>query len=503
MKIGWMTLIKLIICFYPLTAWTAPYVTVAVDTPTPYLNQALIYTVSVHSTGNIKSVEFKAPKISGASLELLAAPESTVTYHQAQPAFVTTVHYLLVPIMVGPLVIPPVSAELTLQNQTAAPNPWANPRQPYPSASMTAPKTLVLQSEATTLTILPMAPDANLWLPLAQLEMHTNLVGVRHGQQQGEILLTVNLLALSGTAKQLPSISQFINANEFKSYCQNPRFHQMITPNRQLQSQLTETCTLIPKRTGVNTINISIPWWNVTTHQTETTHWQSPLFQVSSTQFDMAQATVRPQSTTQPDTTPTLLTLKSWQVASLVVMTLLLVLSAVWAWLFQVRLNWPQPLRRYAAQASCQLMALGKLKVRCCLTAKQYDFSRVIPRVIKMKRFCCQLDQAESAAEINQVLCQYLCQNNCSTRAVNRNFLKEFNSWNSRLNPDQVSQLFTTLEAAQYGTEPLTRHELNAWKQEFYNLFSAYLFKPAPNAQNNNAQPLSRRLPTLNPVNFL
>ncbi len=242
-----------------------PVVEVDIQGSVFYEQQNIIYTVSVVSDGNLKSLNPELPRIEGAALEQLDGPvASTRTVaHNNKRQIVNTYRYKVMPLRSGELVIPAIRF-----TGTHAPGRQMQ-RGPGTPASTPAGSFSIAADEALTFQVQPADPAVNPWLPLHELTLQSNILQEGPAKAGEPVTLTLELKAKGALGNQLPSLARQLESTNYRIYRDATEIKNGISADgAYLTGSRTETYTVIPLEDGwIRLPEVNLAWWDVDTHR--------------------------------------------------------------------------------------------------------------------------------------------------------------------------------------------------------------------------------------------
>ena len=238
-----------------------PAVEVRVESSHIYEQQNVIYTVSVVSEGNLKTLTPKVPAVEGAILEQLDGPVAS-TRHKGRSnsqEIVNTYRFKLTPLRSGEISIPPIRFSGTHVDSRQ----WNRGRSmqnrnsggPFEIAS----------DRPVKLDVLPAEASVTPWLPLQDLQLRSHLSKNTPAKEGVPVTLTLELKARGATGEQLPSMEHMLRSNQFRAYRDSTTTSGSISRDgKYLTGSRKETYTLIPLQDGwIRLPAVSVAWWDV------------------------------------------------------------------------------------------------------------------------------------------------------------------------------------------------------------------------------------------------
>jgi len=245
---------------------TQPYLEVEVSESSPFIQQTVIYTFRIVSSGNLQVVNPVLPSHEGIILKSIDGPIPTARRRGGQQEIVNEFRFALTPMKTGNIEIPPmrVTGKRVTGRQTYS---FARGREYQESGfdiSSNAP--LVLQ-------VKPAAPAVRPWLPLHDLRIEGGLEKSQKVQAGRPLTLSLSLTAEGGDADRLPSMESQLQVPGFRVYRESNQSHNTLSVDgKRLLGYRKETYTLVPARvTALKLPSVRLAWWNVVQNKREMT----------------------------------------------------------------------------------------------------------------------------------------------------------------------------------------------------------------------------------------
>lgn len=239
-----------------------PRLEVSLSEEQPYVNQGVIYTVRVISSGNLRTIR---PAVSGSDafiVEKLAGPLTSVRNQGSGAEIVNEYRYLLTPIRPGRLLLPTARMSGTLE-------PVHQRRYAgYPPARAEASPFELKSQDAIYLDVRPaQSARVNPWLPLEDLRIEGS-ADVRTDLVAGQpFSFRVVLRSRGAGGDRLPSVQAQLRNSGFTVYREDVQTRRILSQDGQRISGIrAETYTLVP--TGEQPARIpplTVAWFNVGT----------------------------------------------------------------------------------------------------------------------------------------------------------------------------------------------------------------------------------------------
>ncbi len=239
------------------------FLQVEVDTPKPYIQEQVIYTLKLFRKVNISQASLTEPELQDAMVEKLGEDKNYNTRFQGENYVVTERKYAIFPQKSGTLTIAPLrlTAGIIILGQRQT-NSFFNRQR-------TRNKRVV--SAAITLDVQPKPANAGVdWLPAKQVflqeEWTDNLEEMVVGQP---FTRTITLQVEGATVGGLSELYKDNMPPHLKAYPDQPVLEEKATDSGMLALR-QEKVALIPSRAGSFTLPaIEIPWWNTRTQKME------------------------------------------------------------------------------------------------------------------------------------------------------------------------------------------------------------------------------------------
>jgi hypothetical protein len=451
----------------------------------PYVQQAIVYTVRVISSGNVSQIDAITPKLGGVRLESLGDAQTRTSTQNGKRQFITEWHFALTPLQPGRLSIPAarVSGTMVANPRNAG---AALPGQPPVGRAfeLSAAKPLVLGVQPANTAVQP-------WLPLRALKVDREL-SVKRTDSVGEpIALTLSYTAVGISGDQLPSLAPVSKSADFKLYREKSTTDTRLSSDgKNLLGARIDTFTLVPQSAGVLRLPaLRIPWWNLVTDSPESALVPSRGIRVAAGQSQGAQSGGADSS---------IWTMDFWAPILLVLAGLL----GYWLWVLlraaglvprsqgKVRALMAHGWQRTGGRAWTQRAALSPVH-RYRHLRQRLIFA--LPVSFKIWYCLKQIAAEENPAEWCQML-QFLANKFLSLplNAPVSDIVRAMNQLNGRDNHAVLEPLVRKLEAAVYGSQSI---DFRAWKKAFRRQFRPRLL-PRIGRGSSAAKPA---LPLLNP----
>ncbi|MEN8176561.1 MAG: hypothetical protein ABFS23_12405, partial [Pseudomonadota bacterium] len=252
------------------------------------VRQAVVFTVSIFSPNNLKTVDVHLPRVDGIIFEKLDGPKARHEVRNRKRYIVNEFRYLVTPLRAGTVEIPPITLDASSALPQAAggyPYSGYSPWQPSPSARNGQPQRMSTSTNRTRLDVEALPAQAKSLLPVQDLRIEGGIQGAAAAQVGEPLTLTVVVRGLGITGERLPSVAEQLDSRFFKVYPEQPRTEHYVDERLDLVvGRRMETFTLIPTRSGsVEVPLIEVPWWNPLSKRIETARLAVPVVNVGGT----------------------------------------------------------------------------------------------------------------------------------------------------------------------------------------------------------------------------
>ncbi len=253
---------------WPAAAEMAVWGEAALSHDRAYVQETLIYTVRIYSSGNLRRVAIKPPQHPGIAMERLDGPRTDVEELSGKRYVRSVFRYALTPL---------VSGSLTLGSAQIAVEPHADHDTGanlagalvVPGRASTEGKPLELTTEPLYLVVLPPFRDVLPWLPLRSLELKARW-SVTHVPRAGEpVHLTLDITAAGTLGSRLPSLASYLRPDDLSVYPGEVKTGWgMAEEGDELIGQRTEVYTLVPTREGELIVPaLRVSWWDAVSNR--------------------------------------------------------------------------------------------------------------------------------------------------------------------------------------------------------------------------------------------
>jgi len=239
------------------------FLQVEVDTPKPYIQEQVIYTLKLYRKVNISQASLTEPALQNAVIEKLGEDKNYNTQFQGENYVVTERKYAIFPQKSGTMTIAP----LTLTASIVAPGQ----RQSNSFFNRQMTRTQRVESSAISLDVEAKPASAGTgWLPAKQVYLQEKWTDNSENMIVGQpTTRTITLLVEGATVGVLPELYTDNIPLDLKAYPDQPVLKEEAKEDG-IISLREEKIALIPGQAGTYTLPaIEIPWWNTETRKME------------------------------------------------------------------------------------------------------------------------------------------------------------------------------------------------------------------------------------------
>lgn len=222
-----------------------PRVEVNLSKDSAYVEETVIYTARLISSGNVKTVNAMLPTSSALAVEQLGDAQTRIERVQGGSRVTTEYRYALTPLRSGRIAVPRVKINGTYTGGGAG-------------FELQADKVLNLNASSANAEVDP-------WLPLHALRVKGHLED-RNPASPGKVFTyTVTLSGHGVSGERLPSIAGRLASADYKLYLESSDPHTEVSEDgSMLIGERVERYTLVAKRAGaVRMPDVAIAWWNL------------------------------------------------------------------------------------------------------------------------------------------------------------------------------------------------------------------------------------------------
>lgn len=485
---------------YPQASSQAPFIEVQISETAPYVQQTIIYTFRIVSSGNLQSVNPMLPGHENITLKKIDGPIPKARYRNGRQEIVNEFHYALTVLKSGEITIPPLRVTGTRMAGRQTYNFGRGATYQGQSFDVSSDAPLMLQVKAADPSVRP-------WLPLHDLRIEGKIEGQQSLQPGKPLSLTINMTADGGAVDYIPSVASQLKAPGFRIYKESVKSQDTLSADgMRLIGHRKVVFTIVPVRvTTLDLAPVRLAWWNVDTHQRESAVFTLRGKSAASPSADQSNTSVR---SVHEDGSPLQDNLASpsrregflppfW----MVVLVIFIASFLVWFWLWsrgrpvgdKLR-HWVNP--PYRSTVAVSRGRINRLAGFFSLSSRwqniRHRIIMAMPTPFKIW-FCARcLDEESSPTEWCQMFKFLACKHLKVTHQVTlSNIADEIIQVHPGVEPATMRQLMRNLRAAVYGGEAL---DFETWKQDFKRQI-----KPVWWRRKRRQSASSRGLPELNP----
>ena len=223
-----------------------------VSTPTPYVNQQILYTVKLLSNAQLLNAEYHPPSVDNALLIPLGDGRHGQTEVNGSLYAVEEQQYAIFPQKSGPLTIHPPSFQAAVYDRV--------------------PRRVTVEAKETLLSVRPVPNNyqGEIWLPAKKITLAETYEPIAQTLREGDTLSrTVTLTAVSMPAQLLPALT-FAANDDFNVYPDTPEIKNVIRQNELLGTSTVKVTYLFNHKGRVTIPPLEMTWFNTDTGQAET-----------------------------------------------------------------------------------------------------------------------------------------------------------------------------------------------------------------------------------------
>jgi hypothetical protein len=248
----------------PAIETTPPRVELQLSDPSPYVQQGVILTLRLVSTGSLPEATPELPNAGAVLIRPLDGPRTSVRQLGGKREVVNEFRFVATPLESGDLTLPGLRVRGALAGATGGIG------RPFD-----------VRSEPLRLSVRPAAGESDAWLPLYHLAMRGYLTGDDQPAAGKPIGLTVEIAAVGATGGQLPTAEPTLRkGKDFSVYLEGSEVEGSVTPDGQfLAGRRLERYTLVPQHGGkLHVPAVRVSWFNLSLGRPEAT--ELPIRQV-------------------------------------------------------------------------------------------------------------------------------------------------------------------------------------------------------------------------------
>ncbi len=224
-----------------------------VNTPNPYVNQQVLYTVKLLSNAQLLNAEYHPPSVENALMIPLGDGRHYQTQVNGELYAVEEQQYAIFPQKSGPLTLHPPSFQAAVYDQV--------------------PRRVTVEAKTTPINVRPAPTDYQgiNWLPAKKITLAEVYDPPKQTMQEGDTLTrTVTLTAVSMPAQLLPALT-FAANDDFNVYPESPEVKNTVRQNELLGTSTMKVTYLLNRDGRITIPALEVPWFNTETGKTEIT----------------------------------------------------------------------------------------------------------------------------------------------------------------------------------------------------------------------------------------
>lgn len=221
---------------------------VAVNEPSPFLNQQIIYTVKLYNRQQLFNGQYKAPEVENALVVPLGDGKSYQTTYKNSIYNVEELSYAIFPQKIGNLTITPPEFNAEVIDGFSPTN---------------------IHLTAKTLTInvkpLPNGQDIGNWLAAENVSLSEDYENIPKTYTAGDTIVRNITLKATGMVGQLLPKLTFKSTKSYSVYANKPHIENNLVDGKIIATANYKVTYLLAKATTTKIPAISIPWYNIDT----------------------------------------------------------------------------------------------------------------------------------------------------------------------------------------------------------------------------------------------
>ncbi len=239
-----------------------------------YVNEPIIYTLKIISYKPIANIVLDDIKSSDAIIEKIGDPKQSNQTLGGVNAHVIEIRYAITALRPGKVTITPAIMHGELQvlaSQARRPQRFGLFNDMFMDNVLEL-KPFSLQSDTVTINALPAVVAGSEWLPLHNLTLTEKFDGIQNAKVGDTITRKIKIVAKGAFAKQVPSVKDFIETDNIKTYANKPTFSDSFSDSSEtVIGTREEEYSLVPQQAGTITLpEVKITWYNLKTKKPET-----------------------------------------------------------------------------------------------------------------------------------------------------------------------------------------------------------------------------------------
>lgn len=240
-----------------------------------YVKEPILYTLKLISYKPIVNVTLEDIKAPDAIIDKIGEPKQYEQILGGVRAHIIELQYYITPLVAGNIEIIPAEIRGEIQGppqQQTHRNHRFGLLNNFFFENAVEFKPFSLKSNKIAIKSITLPIKSSDWLPLQNLTISEEWVGLAHAKVGETIVRKIKLTATGGFSNQLPSVQSFMELSGVKTYADKPVLKDEIKKNTQIViSTKEESFSLVPQQDGkIIFPAIKVVWWNLQTKKLET-----------------------------------------------------------------------------------------------------------------------------------------------------------------------------------------------------------------------------------------
>jgi BatD DUF11 like domain len=224
-----------------------------VDTDKPYINQQVIYTVTLYTSRKLLDTNYQAPEAQDAILVPLGDGRNYQTTKNGRVYSVEEQQFAVFPQRSGDLTIKPPSINAFIFDMMPR---WVNVQPPQPVVLHVQP--------------IPVPFNSKDWLPAKQLSLKESYDQSTVSLVEGSTLVRTISIQAVGLPSQLLPTPKFANSNQFSVYPEIASENNTLNQQNLVGTKTVRLNYLLNKTGKITIPALTIPWFNTVSGKEET-----------------------------------------------------------------------------------------------------------------------------------------------------------------------------------------------------------------------------------------
>lgn len=247
-------------------------VSINVSNLAPYKNEPVFMTVKLVSKAALSDARIQKFTVDNAIVEMNGEPKVSKTLIDGVDVDVVDFNFLLTPLKMGPLNIPPLIVQGTsvIKKPSHKGSFFDDEFESFfrLQGGFNQLKPFALATTETTLNVKPAIPEVTPWLPAKSIVIEDTWDNNQILQVGEPITLGYKIIAEGIMSNQLPALNELqSSSNNYKIYSSKPVLGDEIKEDK-IYSYREEQYTIIPQQPGALTLPEStLTWWNTIKHE--------------------------------------------------------------------------------------------------------------------------------------------------------------------------------------------------------------------------------------------